>query len=213
MLPFIVGSFGPVYLAPYNTFIQDWSARSTPSSASIGAKYNLAIPLGFGGLLIDWGRDPHAVSTTTLYSNWLLALPKQFGGLIIPWGGRGNWMDSGGPLGTVSSNPLSTGNLQFIYTDNSTQQGTVQAYNDGVINVTQVTVNSAQFPIVQACIAVLNQSGVGAAGRPYKMDVIKNGVKLFTVRSLYWGSQWNLTDVPNYIAIDKQTQGGSSEVA
>ena len=108
---------------------------------------------------------------------------------------------------------LSTGNLKFIYTGNSTSQGTVQAYNDGVINValTLINASASQFPVVLACISILNQTA--GVAKPYKLDVIKNGTTLFTVRSVYWGSQWNLGDLPNYILIDQQTGGGSSQVA
>lgn len=117
--------------------------------------------------------------------------------------------------GDTFSGSMIFGNLRFVYTDNSNNQGTVEAFNDGVINITQQLIKSSlsQFPVVQACIAILNQSGGGKAARPYKLDVVKNGVTLFTVRSIYWGSQYNLGDLPNYILVDKQTQGGSSQVA
>lgn len=111
-----------------------------------------------------------------------------------------------------SSSPgssLSSGPIIFLYTGNSNTDGQVLAYNDGVIAVTNFTVNT-QYPIVQACINILKQTE--GAAKKYKLLVKKNDIKLYTVRSVLWGSQFNLGSSPNYQLIDRQYQGSGVQV-
>lgn len=102
-----------------------------------------------------------------------------------------------------TSSGTSTGNLQFIYDDISLTKGHVVAFNDGVINVPQLNINR-QLPLVEACKQIL--ANAGSTARPYKLDVMRDGEILFTLRSVIWGTVM-ITDLdPAYQLIDRQDQ-------
>lgn len=155
----------------------------------------------YNNLIIDWNARGVSVSNLApnYQSDWSLLYPLLFSGMRINWGDAGIF--SGHGHGSIAS---SSGNLQFVFSGASYTNGSVTAFNDGVIDVPLITITKANFPIVQACINILKD--VGAVGRPYKLDVIRDGVKLFTVRSVYWGTQMATDTDPKYQVIDKQLQ-------
>lgn len=85
--------------------------------------------------------------------------------------------------------------------------GTVAAYNDGTINVPTININNRQA-VLTACREIL--AAVGKAGRPYKLQVVKNGAVIVRIRSVWWGSRlttdgdaadWVLIDYPNLVGV------------
>lgn len=136
------------------------------------------------------------------------------GGSVINETGKRSYIVAG--FGAVNeTQALSTGAIQFVFNGNSLTDATVQAYNDGVINVPSFSVSS-MLPIVEACRTILKDVGlVGGvyAARPYKLAIIRNGVTLFTIRSVYWGTAMAHSDTqPNYELIDMQTQAKGNSI-
>lgn len=158
----------------------------------------------YNNLIIDWnaiGAIP--VTTPTYTADWTLTYQLLFGGMVIHWNDSGYF--SGHAYGASNT---STGNLQFIFDGDSQTNGSVTAYNDGVINVPLITLSKVKFPIVQACKDIL--ADVGSAGKPYKMDIIRNGVTLFTLRSIIWGTIMSTDNDPAYQMIDRQLSATSN---
>lgn len=103
--------------------------------------------------------------------------------------------------------PPSSGPLRFIFTGSSQTVGIVPAFSDGTINVPLLNI-SAQFPLVRACIEILAHAG--AAAKPYKLQVIRNGTTLFSLRSVIWGTIMATPTDPAYQIIDRQLQATSN---
>lgn len=156
----------------------------------------------YNNLIIDWGTSGQLPTPVGTYLSWILGTPNGFGGAIFEWSGTGVY--SG--WGTIGQATGSSTKLTFTYTGYSSTAGTVDNFSDGTISVTSFSLNS-QNPIVQACIDILKQTK--GAAKPYKLYVIKNGKTLFTVRSVLWGSQFNLGTIPNYQLVDRQFQGSN----
>lgn len=165
----------------------------------------------YGPNVIDWGTHPKHVTTNKFPAHWNLGIPLGFGGMILDWNGSTGTglVFIPNPEGTIPFNPV--GPLQFIYTGDSATVGTVQPYNDGIIAVPLLNI-SGPYPTVIACRAILDYVGFkngGYPAQPYKLQVIKNGVLLYTIRSILWGSQQNQTDQPNTQTTDRQYQGNN----
>lgn len=158
--------------------------------------------------IIDWGVTGRASNTLGISIAWTVSEPIGFGGTIFRWGSNGSIYGGWGTEGTTSGN--STGNLQFVFTDDSVTLGSVSNYNDGTITVNQFTCKAdLKYTAIQkACINILKQTG--KAGQTYKLDIIKNGQLEFTIRSILWGTETTFVEgQPNYQLIDRQFDDSS----
>lgn len=134
--------------------------------------------------------------------------PFLFEGRIFDWSpGATSQLGGWGGIGGSVTPPV-VGNLQFVFDGGSFTNGKVLAFNDGIINVPLIQITKATYPIVQACIQILK--AVGKPGRTYKLDIVRNGVILFTVRSVYWGTQMATDTDPKYQIIDNQLRATST---
>lgn len=155
----------------------------------------------YNNLIIDWNARGVIPTPVSGRGNWTLVYSLLFEGAYIDWSGSGQFSGAGGVYGTSGG---SSGNLQFVFQGASFTNGQVLAFNDGIIDVPNIVITKAQLPIVQACVTILKD--VGIPGRPYKLDIVRNGVTLFTVRSVYWGTQMATNTDPKYQIIDNQLQ-------
>lgn len=156
----------------------------------------------FQATLFTWLTKGTVAPPPVTKANWYFAYPLLFEGVLFDWS-PGAVSQLGG-FGGITGGGSSTGNLQFVFQGPSLTNGSVTAFNDGKINVPLITITRATYPIVQACINILKD--VGKAGQSYKLDVIRNGVTLFTVRSVLWGTIMATNTDPNYQIIDNQLQ-------
>lgn len=156
--------------------------------------------------VIDWNAAGASTVVVTK-ANWYFAYPLLFEGVYFDWspGAVSQFSGAGGITGGGGG---SSGNLQFIFDGGSFTNGKVLAFNDGIINVPLIQITKATYPIVQACIQILK--AVGKPGRTYKLDIVRNGVILFTVRSVYWGTQMATDTDPKYQIIDNQLRATST---
>lgn len=153
--------------------------------------------------IIDWATIGSASNTLGTSIAWTVTQPIGFGGTIIRWGNNGSLYGGWGTQGKVNTN--AAGHLQYVFNGDSDTFGQVSAFNDGTISVTQFTTFAdVKYTALQkACIEILKQTG--KVGRPYKLDVIKNGQLEFTIRSIQWGTLNTYAEnEPNYQTVDRQ---------
>jgi len=100
--------------------------------------------------------------------------------------------------------PPSSGPLELFLTGKSDTLGVIQPYNDGIINVVETPIDE-ELPVLAACRNILKQTNRAAA--KYKLAVYQNGVLIWTVRSILWGSRktadennsdWVVYDAPQF---------------
>lgn len=157
----------------------------------------------FRSTIFAWSVTGTIAPPAVTPANWYFAYSLLFEGVIFDWspGATSQYGGFGGIVGTTGG---ASGNLQFVFDGASFTNGQVLAFNDGTIDVPNIIVTKASYPIVQACINILKD--VGISGRTYKLDIVRNGVTLFTVRSIYWGTQMATDTDPKYQIIDNQLQ-------
>lgn len=148
--------------------------------------YQLSIPTPAPPPITTWLPNYPSVSLKAL-KNYLFRVSNLGNGFV-------------GALSPISG---SSGPLRFVFNGNSQTLGSVQPYNDGIISVPLITVNRI-LPLVYAARAVLAKAGTLA--RPYKMQVIRNGVILFTLRSVIWTTLLASDTDPMYQVVDMQLQ-------